>query len=33
MKYRELCGEPLTFVCADIQLRSAALAEGFSLVP
>ena len=33
IKYRDLCGEPLTFVCADVQLRQAALAEGFTLVP
>ena len=33
VKYRNLCSEPLTFVCADVQLRSAALAKGFTLVP
>jgi predicted nucleic acid-binding protein len=33
IKYRDLCGEPLTFVCADVQLRQAALTEGFTLVP
>jgi len=31
--YRDLCGEPITFVCADVQLRAAAMAEGFQLAP
>ncbi len=31
--YRDLCGEDLVFACADVQLRTAASAEGFSLVP
>ena len=33
LKYRDLCGEPLIFVCADVQLRTAALTEGLALVP
>lgn len=31
--YREMSGEPLTFACADAQLRTAAAGEGFQLVP
>jgi predicted nucleic acid-binding protein len=33
IKYRDLCAEPVTFACADLQLRAAAAAEGFVLVP
>ena len=33
LKYRDLYGEPLTFACADLQLRTAANAEGLLVVP
>lgn len=33
MKYRDLCAETITFACADIQLRAAALKEGLTAAP
>jgi len=33
LTYHDLCGEPMVFACADLQLRSAAQAEGLILVP
>jgi uncharacterized protein len=33
LKYRDLCGEPIAFACADVQLCAAAKAEGFGVAP